>query len=100
MYGFVKVAKGGREASDRWSGAESFGGAQFCLGSFLFAIFRRGGGFERSQEATRDTGDFIDGGLKCRFVGLRGLVEAANLPYELERGGTNLVLADGRVEIE
>ena len=38
--------------------------------------------------------------LKCGFVGLGRLVEAADLAHELERGGANLLVGYGRIEVE
>src|SRR5205823_1185812 len=79
---------------------KSFGGARLGLGGFFFTILWRGGSFERMQQAQRDAGDFIDGGLEGFLVGLGGLVEAGDLSYELQRGRADFVFGYRRIEIE
>ena len=62
----------------------------------------RGGrvGLERRSSRRGGRGDLVDGALECRLVRLRRLVEAAQLAHELQRGGADLVLGRGRLEIE
>jgi hypothetical protein len=45
-------------------------------------------------------GNFINGSDERAFVRFRGLVKAANFPYELKGGVSNFFPGDGRVEIE
>ena len=52
------------------------------------------------QQARRDGCDFLYGCLEYGLIRLRRLIEAADLPYKLERGGANLLFGDGRVEVE
>ncbi|MFZ3217616.1 MAG: hypothetical protein WA192_16275 [Candidatus Acidiferrales bacterium] len=75
------------------------GGARFCFGCFLFAIFGLGGGFERVQQAGGDFRDFIYRGLERGFVGLGGLVEARDFSDELERCGANFFRGYGGIEV-
>ena len=76
-----------------WSG-KTLGGAGFGFGGFLLAIFRRSGGFERTEELQGNGGDLIDGVLESGFVGFGGLVKAGDFAHELERGSADFV---GRV---
>ena len=82
------------------SDSESFGGAEFRFLCFFLAILRGGCGFKRRQQPDRDAGDFVDRGEEYAFVGFRRLIEAADFSYELERGCSNLVIGDGRIEVE
>ena len=82
------------------SNSESLSGAEFRFLSFFLAILRGGVGFERPEKPGGNAGDFIHRGEKGVLVGLRGLGETADLSYELERGGPNLVVGDGRIEVE
>jgi hypothetical protein len=52
------------------------------------------------EEARADVCNFIDGCIEGGFVGFGGLVEAADLPDELERGVSNLLVGHGRIEVE
>src|SRR5215469_13176859 len=45
-------------------------------------------------------GDFVHRGPEGSFVDRRRLVESADLPNELERGCADLILGDGRIEVE
>src|SRR5215469_5684259 len=45
-------------------------------------------------------GDFVHRGPEGSFVDRRRLVESADLPNELERGRADLILGDGRIEVE
>ena len=44
--------------------------------------------------------DLVDGCVEGGFVGLGGLVEAADLPDELERGVAHLLVGHGGIEVE
>src|ERR1022692_457320 len=82
------------------SGTESLGGTSSRLRSFFFPILWRCVGFERMEKASRHSGDFIDRRQERGFVGLRRLVETADLSYELQRRGSNLLGIDRRIEVE
>jgi hypothetical protein len=45
-------------------------------------------------------GSLGDGEGECRFIRFRWLREPADLPHELKRRCLNLVVRDGRIEIE
>jgi hypothetical protein len=53
-----------------------------------------------SEQPARSGFNFIDGMKKCRLIRLRGAVESADLAYELQRGGPNLIVCDRRFEVE
>jgi hypothetical protein len=80
--------------------AESFGSARLCFRSFFFTILWRGRGFQRTQKPHGDACYFVDCGQKRVLIGFRGLVEAADFPYELQRGRANFFLGDWRIKIE
>jgi hypothetical protein len=82
------------------SRAESFRGASFRLGCFFLAIFWRRVGFERLEKASRDGCDFIDRSEERSFIRFRRFAEAADLSDELQRGGSNLLGIDRRIEVE
>src|SRR5678816_3347190 len=90
----------GNESIPPVSGPESFRSASFRFLGFLLSILRRRVGLERCKQPGRDAGNFIDRGQEHAFVGFGRFVESADLSYELERGGSNLVVSDGRIEIE
>src|SRR5271170_2031069 len=96
----TKAAIGQKNSGSKSGGAEALGGAGLCLGCFFFAVLWVGGGFERVKEAGGDGGDLIDGRVEGGFVCLGGLVEAADLPDELQRGVANLLLGHRRIEVE
>src|SRR5437868_3063756 len=81
-------------------GAEALGGAGFCFGGFFLAALGWGGGFERVEEAGADGCDLVDGCVEGCLVCFGGLVEAADLPDELERRVANLIVGHGRIEVE
>jgi len=82
------------------SSAESFGRARFRLCGLFCAAPRRCSGFERAQKPARDSGYFIDGGKKRRFIYLRRFVKAADFSDELKRSRANLFRSDRRIEVE
>jgi hypothetical protein len=47
------------------------------------------------QQSPGGSGDLVDGLLESNFIGLRRLVESADLADKLERGGTDLFLGGG-----
>src|SRR5579863_6508370 len=78
---------------------ESFGGQRASLGGFLFPVFRRRSGCERTEKASGDRRDLIHGGEERTFIRLGRFVEAAYFPYELQGSGANFVGSDGRIKI-
>jgi hypothetical protein len=74
--------------------------ASFYLRPLVISILWLRVGFKRTKQTARNVGDFFDRGLKLGFIKLRGFVEAGNFSDELERSGTDLVIGDGRIEIE
>ena len=80
--------------------AEALSGAGFGLGFFFFAVLGWGGGLERIEEAGADGCNFVDGCVEGFFVCFRGLVEAADLPDELQRSVANLRVGHGWIEVE
>jgi hypothetical protein len=80
--------------------AKPFSGSCFRLSGFLFPILWRCAGIERTEKAHRGRGDFIDCNLECGFVRLRWFVKAGDLSDELNRGGSNLFIGDGWIEVE
>src|SRR5208283_4640359 len=84
----------------RRSSAESLGGASPGLGGFFFPILRRRVGVERMEKTRRDGGDFIDRGEERSFVCFRRLVETCDFSHELKRSRPNLLVGNGRIEVE
>src|SRR5271163_2532124 len=80
--------------------AESLRASGLCLSRFFFAASWRRGGFERAEKPGRYFGYFFYGSEKRCFVRLGWLIEAADLPYKLKRGGANLFGRYGRIKIE
>ena len=74
--------------------------ARPCLGSFFRAVLWWRVCRKRSEKVLRDRRDLGSGSKEDRLVGLRRLVEAANLSYELQRCRVNLFLRNGRFEVE
>src|SRR5579863_124292 len=80
--------------------SETDGGAGLGFGGLFFAIAGSGGGFERVQQAGGRGGNFLYRGEKGGLVGLRRLVEAADLAHELQRSGVDFLVGDRRIEVE
>ncbi|HZC45184.1 MAG TPA: hypothetical protein VE243_01845 [Candidatus Acidoferrum sp.] len=96
----MPVIRGNGDSPWDRSRAESFRSANFGFGGFFFAIPRRRIRFQRTKKSGRHAGYFVDGGHERTFVRLRRFVEAADFPHELKGGGANLIVGDGRIEIE
>jgi hypothetical protein len=79
---------------------EPVGGASFRPRRLFVSILRRRRRFERTEKASGDAGDFIDGSQERRFIGLRRLVKTADLSHELKRSRSNLFVTDRRIEVE
>ena len=80
--------------------AESLRSARFRFCGFFFSSLRRCVGFERMEQTSRDTGDFIDCSQERRFVCFGRFVKPADFSYELERSSPNLLGSDRRIEVE
>jgi hypothetical protein len=52
------------------------------------------------EQASADGRDFVDGCVEGGFVCLGWLVEAADLPDELQRGVADLLVGHGRIEVK
>ena len=52
------------------------------------------------EKTGADLCDLIDCLVEKGFVSLRGLIEAADLPDELQGGVANLLVGHGRIEVE
>ena len=79
---------------------ESPDGSGLCFRRLFFSILRRGIGVEGMQKTRRDAGYFIDSSQKRGFVSLGRFVKTCDFSHELERGGSNLFIGHGRIEIE
>lgn len=84
----------------RRSGAESFDGASFRLGSLFFPILRRRGGFERPKQAHRYRRYVIDSAEEGVLICLRRFIETADLSNELDRCRPDLFRVHGWLKIE
>jgi hypothetical protein len=100
LHPFSTTCTESQQLSAAGSNSESLLGPSSCFGRFLFAIFWRGGGFQRTQQTRRYGRHFFHGFLKRSLVGLRWFVEAGDLADKLQRSRANLVLVDRRVEVE
>src|SRR5829696_7990009 len=81
------------------SGGVSLSGPGARLGGLDLAVLGRRGGLQRLEQVPRHVRDLLDGAVERLLVGLRGLREAADLADVLERGGADLVLGRGRLEV-
>src|SRR5215510_16276112 len=72
----------------------------FCLLGLDGAIARRCMRVQRRQKPPCGLTDLLDRTVERRLIGLRRLVEAGEFSHELQRGGVDLVLGRGRLEIE
>src|SRR5258708_6425317 len=95
-----KTADEQKTAELRSAGAEAFAGAGLCFGGLFFAALWGGGGFECVEESSADGCDLIDGLVEGGFVCFGGLVEAADLPDELQGGVADLLVGHGGIEVE
>jgi hypothetical protein len=66
----------------------------------LFTILRGCAGFERTEQPTRDLGDFIDRAEERFFVGFGRRMKTADFSNELKGSSSNLVGSDRRTEVE
>src|SRR5262245_43394553 len=80
--------------------AVALGGAGPRLGRLDLAVARRGGGLQRLDQLARHPERVLHGPVERRLVGLRRLREAAQLAHELQRGGADLLVGGGRIEVE
>src|ERR1700676_1445034 len=82
------------------SDAESFSRARPGLRGLFFSILRRSVRFQRTEQSSRCSCYFVNGSRERRLVGLRRFIKAGDLSHELQRRSSNLVLINGRIEIE
>lgn len=82
------------------SSRESNGGAGPRPGGFFFSALGWSIRLKRMQQRAGRRFDLVDGTLKRRLVGLGRMGEAAELSYELQRRGANLLVGYRRFEIE
>jgi hypothetical protein len=68
------------------------------FGSSFFAILRRRGGFERTQQPVGRY--FADGNQELGLIRFGWLGEIADFSYELKRRRPNLFVRDWRIEVE
>lgn len=80
--------------------AEAGGGAGASFGGFGFAIAMRRGSFEPGEQARRNMGDGVNGGVEGGFVGFGGMVHAGDFADELEGSGADFVRRDRGIKIE
>src|SRR5438132_10260372 len=74
--------------------------AGMSLGGFFGAAPRRRGGFQRSEKLPGGRRYLFNCSEERPFVCFRRFIETTHLSHELQGGGTNLLLRDGRFEIE
>src|SRR5262245_8059695 len=79
---------------------KALGGAGTGTRGLDFAIARLRIRDERVQQRARDRGHIHDGAVECRFVDLGRFIESRQLANELKRGGFDLLVGGGRVEVE
>src|SRR5262249_8460835 len=90
-----------RSGGPRSSGGRAeplLGGGATALGLAL-ATARRRRRHQLREQVLGGMGDRVDGALERSLVRLGGLGRAADLPDVLERGGVDLLLGDGRLEV-
>src|SRR4051794_14189850 len=82
---------GGASWSPR-SASEPLSRAGFRPRRLFLAVLRRRGRLQRTEQPVRDASDLIDSRIERGLVRPRRLVEAADLPDELQRRGEDLLL--------
>src|SRR5262249_10868448 len=80
--------------------AEALGRPRASFRRHFLAISRRGLGLERVDELPCHAGRLLDRAIEYHLVGLRRLVEPAQLADELQRCRPNLLIGGWRVEVE
>src|SRR5438132_11365717 len=86
--------------SDRSRSPEPLRGPGAGARSFDLAVPGLRVGDERVQEVSRHRGHLRDGAIDRGIIGPGRLAESRDLPYELERGISDLHVGGGRVEVE
>src|SRR5262249_41189676 len=81
------------------SGCVTLGAAGLGLGGLDLPVLRRRGGPQLGEQLRRRRGDGVERPLKRLPVGLRRLVEAADLADVLERRGADLLVGGGGIEV-
>src|SRR5262249_9670905 len=82
------------------SRSESYRSSRFGLGRFFFPVPRRRRGFQRIEKSSRGFSYFVNGVVERILVGLRRLIEPADLSDELKRSRPDLFRSDRRFEVE
>jgi hypothetical protein len=80
--------------------AESLQRASTGARSLSFPVARAGSCYKRGNETRSRRGNLFNGTIKRHLVDLRGCVEAAQFPHELQRGVADLIFSCGRLKIE
>src|SRR3954471_19459236 len=75
------------------------GRARLALLGLDLAVLRRRVGLQRVEQPRRRGGDLLDGAVERLLVGLRGLRVAGDLADVLERGGRDLFMGGGGLEV-
>src|SRR6185369_15415199 len=81
------------------SGGVALGGAGAPLRRLDLTVLGRRGGLQVGEQVHRRVRDRIDRAVERLLVGLRRLVEAADLADVLERGGLDLFGRGGGLEV-
>src|SRR5689334_1350693 len=93
------IGMGSPEKCSWQSGAEARGRPGLCAFGFDGAVARLGGGDQRTDQPCGARGHLVDRAFKGFLVGLGRHAEAAELAHELQRGGADLLLGGGRLEV-
>src|SRR5688572_15172776 len=81
-------------------GSESLRRPCLCSLGFHVAIARLGIGYEGIQQLAGDDGNSLNCFIERRLVGLRRLVEARQLSYELQSRGLDFFLRRRWIKVE
>src|SRR5258706_9373922 len=82
-----------------YSPVESLSGTHLRFSSLFLPIFRGCRRLERVEKPTRDPGDVINCRIESGLIRPGWFVEAADLPYELQRCSENLFLRNRRFKV-
>lgn len=96
----MNAASAAHETRRHYSSGEPFHGSSFGLCRFFLPVSRRRAGFKRPDKTRGDFGYVMDRSAERGFVGLRWLVESADFPDELQRGGLDFLGRNGWIEVE
>jgi hypothetical protein len=79
---------------------EPFNRASLPQRSLSLPVLRFRARLQGTKEPSRSMSYFVDGDHERPLVGFRGLVEAADLPDELQRSSPNLLVSSWRIEVK